>query len=168
MLNLCWSIKKIFLSVLVVFGKYFVFTKIVKKNFKKISKKLYCPVLATQSRVEPVACPNCESIIKIFRDSLAVKCFSLEKDLEYFSKFLDFHAFCNSGWRLVCRWKVQSRGVHRDFRSSVRDSFASGTSSHEKHLKKIFENFLSSVLVAGPGDLHATWFSREKRVFCTN
>ena len=41
---------KIFLSVLSVFGKYFVFTKT-----KKFQKQC-CPILATQSRVIQVAC----------------------------------------------------------------------------------------------------------------
>ena len=40
-------------------------------------------------------------------------------------------------WRLVCEWKVQSWGVHRDFRGSARDSLAGRHSSREKHL----ENF---------------------------
>ena len=43
-----------FLSVLGVFGKYFVFTKIEK------FQKQCCPVLATQSRVIQVACYNRE------------------------------------------------------------------------------------------------------------
>ena len=125
---------------------------------QKLSKiqKLCCHVLATQSRVEPVTCPNRESITEIFCDSLAGKCFSRKKDLEYFSKILEFHAFRGSGWRLVREWKVQSRGVHRDFRGLVRDSLASGTSNREKHLEIFFKSCLSSVLVAGPGDFHAT------------
>ena len=45
---------KIFLSVLGVFGKYFVFTKTEKLQ------KQCCPVLATQSRVIQVACYSCE------------------------------------------------------------------------------------------------------------
>ena len=40
-------------------------------------------------------------------------------------------------WRLVCEWKVQSWGVHRDFRGSARDSLVGRPSSREKHL----ENF---------------------------
>ena len=45
---------KIFLSVLGVFGKYFVFTKTEK------FQKQCCPVLATQSWVIQVACYSCE------------------------------------------------------------------------------------------------------------
>ena len=40
-------------------------------------------------------------------------------------------------WRLVREWKVQSRGVHRDFSGSARDSLTGRPSSREKHL----ENF---------------------------
>ena len=68
-------------------------------------KNHFCPVLATQSRVSPVACHSRE--------------------------------FACQFWWLVREWKVQSRGLHRDFRSSAHDSLASRPSSCEKHL----ENF---------------------------
>ena len=42
--------------------------------------------------------------------------------------------------RLVHEWKVQSRGLLRDFRGSARDSLAGRLSSREKHLEK-FSNF---------------------------
>ena len=61
MLNLCRSITKIFLSVLVVFGKYFVFAKIVK-NSKIV---LPCSGDSVAGRT------NRESVTEIFRDSLA-------------------------------------------------------------------------------------------------
>ena len=105
---------KIFLSVLGVFGKYFVFTKTEK------FQKQCCPILATQSRVIQVA---------------------------YFSRELACLV-----WRLVREWEVQSRGLHRDFHGSTRDSLAGRPSSREKHLE-IFITFLSlSVLAASPGD----------------
>ena len=44
-------------------------------------------------------------------------------------------------WRLIREWKVQSRGVHRDFRGSARDSLASKTSSREKHLANFLKTF---------------------------
>ena len=93
---------KRFLSVLGVFGKYFVFTKTEK--FQKQCR----PVLATQSRVIQVACYSCE--------------------------------LTGWFWRLVHEWKVQSRGVHRDFRDLARDSLASETSSHEQHLEIFFKS----------------------------
>ena len=49
-----------------------------------------------------------------------------------------------------------------------RNSLTSGTSSLEKHLENFPKVFLSSVLAASPGDLLATWLSRENRVFCAN
>ena len=125
-----YSNTKRFLSVLDVFGKYFVLQKL--KNFKKQC----CLILATQSLVIQVACYSRE-----------LTCWF---------------------WRLVCEWKVQSWGVHRDFRGSARGFVASKTSSREKHLEK-FSKFLSlSVLAAWPGDLLATHFSHEKRVFGKN
>ena len=79
------------------------------QKFQKNKIKLCGPVLATQSRVEPVACPSRESITEIFRDSLVGKCFSPEKDLEYFSKFWNFMLFA----------------------AQVGDLFVGGRSSHE-------------------------------------
>ena len=90
------------------------------------------------------------------------------KRLRIFFKNLGFHAFRGSGWRLVHGWKVQLRGVHRDFHSSDRDSLASGTSSRKKHLENFSKVFLSSVLAAGLSDFLATWFCPENRVFCKN
>ena len=91
---------KRFLSVLVVFGKYFVFAKIEK------FQKQFCPIWATQSRVKQVACHSRE--------------------------------LAGRFWQLVHEWKVQSRGVHKDFRGSARDSLASKTSSRKKHLANFF------------------------------
>ena len=45
-------------------------------------------------------------------------------------------------WRFVREWKVQSRGVHRDFHGSARDSLASETSSRGKLLANFFKTFL--------------------------
>ena len=115
---------KRFLSVLGVFGKYFVFTKTEK------FQKQCCPVLVTQLQVIQVACYS--------------------RELECWF------------WRLVCEWKVQSRGAHRDFRSSARDSLAGRPSSREKHS----ENFSQFCLWVFWRLALATCFSREKCVFC--
>ena len=96
------SNKKRFLSVLGIFGKYFVFQKSEK------FQKQCCPVLATQSRVIQVACHSRE-----------LACWF---------------------WWLVHEWKVQSRGVHRDFRGSARNSLVGRPSNCEKHLE-IFSQF---------------------------
>ena len=86
---------KRFLSVLGVFGKYFVFTKTEK------FQKLCCPILATQSQI------------------IQVVCYSRE--------------LASWFWRLVCEWKVQSRGIHWDFHGSTRDSLTSRPSSRKNH-----------------------------------
>ena len=56
-------------------------------------------------------------------------------------------------WRLVCKWMVQSRGVHRDFRSSARYSLAGRPSSREKHLEIFFTILSLNVLAACPSNL---------------
>ena len=97
------------LSVLGVFGKYFVFTKTEK------FQKQCCPILATQLRVIQVACYS--------------------------------HELACWFWQLVRKWKVKSRGVHRDFRGSPGDCLAGRPSSHEKYLEKFFK-FLTSLCFA--------------------
>ena len=62
------------------------------------------------------------------------------KILRKFFKNLGFYVSRSSVWQLVHGWKIQSRGVHRDFRSSPRNSLAGRLSSREKHLEK-FSNF---------------------------
>ena len=114
---------KRFFSVLGVFGKYFVFTKI--ENFQKQC----CPVLVTQSQVIQVACYSRE-----------LACWF---------------------WRLVRKWKVQSRGVHRNFRGSARDFLAGRPSNREKHWENFFSILSLSVLAACPEDLFQ---SRKTRV----
>ena len=94
---------KIFLSVLGVFGKYFV------KKIWKFQKTQFCPVLATQSRVSQVASLSrvfaghfwrlvrewkvqSQGLLRDFRgsarDSLAGRPSSREKNLENFFKLL--------------------------------------------------------------------------------
>ena len=63
------------------------------------------------------------------------------KRLRIFFKNLGFHVIRDSCWRLVRGWKVQSWRVHKDFCGSDRDSLASGTSSHEKHLENFSKFF---------------------------
>ena len=75
------------------------------------------------------------------------------------------HELAGWFWWLVRKWKVQSRGVRRDFRGSARDSLAGKPSSREKHLEIFFTILTLNVLAACPGDLLATQPSREKCVF---
>ena len=95
---------KWFLSVLGVFGKYFVFTKIEK------FQKQCCPILATLSRVIQVACYSRElvgwfwrlvhewkvQLRGVHRDSLASQISSHEKHLANFFKSLGLKCF--GGW----------------------------------------------------------------------
>ena len=69
-------------------------------------------------------------------------------------------------WRLVREWKVQSQGVHRDFRGSSRDSLASETSSRKKHLENFSKLLSWSVLASGSGDYLAIYLSHEKCMLC--
>ena len=71
-------------------------------------------------------------------------------------------------WRLVRKWKVQSRGVHRDFHGLARDSLAGRSSNRKKHFEFFFIILTLSVLAACPGDLLMTRFSHKKRVFCVS
>ena len=70
-----------FLSILVVFGKYFVLTKIVK-----ISKTML-PYSGDSVVGWSNHMPQSWAYTEIFRDSLVGQCPSHEKYLEYFSKF---------------------------------------------------------------------------------
>ena len=60
------------------------------------------------------------------------------------------------------------RGVHRDFCGSARNSLADRPSSRKKHLETFSTIVTLSVLAACLGDLLATCYSREKRVFCVS
>ena len=53
-----------------------------------------------------------------------------------------------SFWQLVREWKVQSRGLLRDFCGLTHDSLAGRPSSREKHLEKFFKLLSLSVLAA--------------------
>ena len=58
--------------------------------------------------------------------------------------------------------------LYRNFRSSFRDLFASGPSSSEKHLENFSKILSLRCLATCPGNLFATWFNCEKRVFCAS
>ena len=78
------------------------------------------------------------------------------------------HEFPGQFWRLIHEWKVQSRGLLRDFRGSTRDSLAGRPSSRKKHLEIFFKILSLSVLATSLGGLLATHLSHEKRVFGKN
>ena len=78
------------------------------------------------------------------------------------------HELAGRFWQLVREWKVQSWGVHKDFRGSACDSLAGRPSSRKKHIENFFTILSLSVLAAYPGDLLASHPNREKRVFGKN
>ena len=134
MLNLCWPNTKRFLSVLDVSGKYFAFAKIVKifKNsvalFWRISRRLvqsHAPVASSHRDFSWLTSRSMSQSQKILR-----KIF----------KNLGFYVSRGSVWQLVRGWKVQSRGVHRDFCDLPRDFLVGRLSNREKHLEK-FSDF---------------------------
>ena len=79
--------------------------------------------------------PSREHHSENIHDSLASQSPSREKYLENFSK----SGFLGFSW--LSGWKLQSWGLHRNFRNFL----TSGTSSCEKHLDKFFKNFLLGV-----------------------
>ena len=85
--------------------KYFLESTLFLQKLSKI-QKLCCPVLATQSLVEPVACPSRKSKIEIFRDSLATHWrvnVSIAK--KTWNIVQNFGILCFSWLRLVtCSW----------------------------------------------------------------
>ena len=109
MLNFCWSNTKRFLCVLVVFGKYFVFAKIVK--FFKNSVALFWRLNrgSVQSHA-PVASPH--------RDFSWLTGGSMSqswKILSIFFKIWVFNVSRGSVWRLVHGWRFQLRGYSEIF-----------------------------------------------------
>ena len=123
---------------LVVFGKYFVFTKIIKFS------KTVLPC-SGDSVVGWSSCmPQSRAHTEIFCDSLAGQCPSRKKYLEYFSKFGFF--FCFSRLSVTTCLRVEgpiAKGTQRFSRLISR-------------LRKFFKFLSLSVLAAGLGDLHAT------------
>ena len=100
--------KKIF-EYFSCFWKVFCFCKKCQ-NFKKQC----CLLLATQSRVGPVACPSRMSTQIFFVAHWRVNAQS-RKILRIFFKIWDFNVSHDSIWRLVCGWKVQLREGSENF-----------------------------------------------------
>ena len=150
--------KKIF-EFLVIFGKYFVFGKIVKifKNNVALFWWLSCGLVQSHTLVTSPY----RDFLRLTGGSMS----QLRKILDIF-QILGFYVSHDSVWGLVRGWKVQSQGVHRDFRGSPCDSLMGRLCSHKKHLEKIFKFLVFRFLAACFGDFHATCLSRENRVFC--
>ena len=90
--------KKIF-ECFSCFWKVFCFCKKSQKFQKQC-----CPVLATQLRVGPVASSH-RNFSRLTGGSMPQS----RKILGIFFKIWVFNVSCNSVWRLVRKWKVQSR-----------------------------------------------------------
>ena len=114
-LNFCWSNTKWFLSVLIVFGKSFVFAKNSKiSKISNISKTvLPCSsdlIVSQYSCMPPVA-----SLHRRFSRLTGKSMSQSRKRLRKFSKILGFYNSRDSVWRLVHEWKLQSRGCTEIF-----------------------------------------------------
>ena len=89
-----------------------------------------------------------------------------QKRVRKFFQNFGFLNFSQLGLATCLRVEAPVARLYKIFRGSLRDFLAGVPSSHEKHLEN-FSKFLSlRCLVAWLGDLFATWFSREKCVFC--
>ena len=105
-LNFCWSNTKIFLSVLIVFGKSFVF----KKNSKTVLRRFGDLVAGQSSRMPPVGRSH-----RRYSHLTSGSMSQSRKRLIKFFKILGFKCFRNSVWWLVCEWKLQLRGYTKIF-----------------------------------------------------
>ena len=144
------------------FGKYFGLKNV--ENFKN------CAALFQRlaSQVKPIACPNSELTQKVSATHWQVKVPVAKQSFQnFFFKNLVFQISCDSIWRLVREWKLQSQVLLRTFGDSCRDSLVSGTSCRKKHFKTNFKILSHGFLATCFGNLFATQYSREKRVFCT-
>ena len=96
---------KRFFSVLVVFGKYFVFTKIVKIS-KTVLSCFGNSVAGRSSRM-----PQSRAHSEIFRGSLAGQCPSHKKYFEYFPKFVKVQLVYKTLWtfrHLITKLPIQA------------------------------------------------------------
>ena len=91
-----------------------------------------------------------------------------QKILRIFFKIWVFNVPCDSVWRLVHGWKVQSQGDLEIFVVYLATSLQVEipVAKKKKHLDKFFKIFVLSVLAIGPSDLLATLLSHENHVFC--
>ena len=106
--------KKIF-ECFYCFWKVFCFYKSVK-----IFKTQCCPVLATWSQVNPVACPYSRAHTIGFCNSLASHCPSHEKYLENFSKIWVFRFLATQTGNLFVGESSNRKGYTKIFATSSR------------------------------------------------
>ena len=142
--------KKIY-DFLVVFGKYFVFTKVFK--ISKIVLPCFGDLVVGWSSHMPQS-----------RELIGRSMSQSRKILRIFFKIWVFNGSHSSDWRLVRGWRFQSWGYLEIF-ATYFATFSRVELPVAKNTYRIFQNFFLSVLATGPGDLHVTWFNRESCVF---
>ena len=130
--------KKIF-SVLIAFGKSFVFAKISKisKTVLPYSGDL---VAGQSSHIPPIA-----SLHIRFSRLTSGSMSQSRKRLRNFSKILGFLQFSRLGLVTCLRVEAPVTRLYRNFHGSLRDLLTGEPSSREKHLDKFFKNFVSKV-----------------------
>ena len=89
-----------------------------------------------------------------------------QKRVRKFFQNFGFLNFSQLGLATCLRVEAPVARLYKIFRGSLRDFLAGVPSSHEKHLENFSKILSLRCLVAWLGDLFATWFSREKCVFC--
>ena len=121
------------MSVLIVFGKYFCFEKF--QNFQKLCNPVLATYLTSQASREPLVA----SLHRRFsRLSGRLKSQSRKRPRKFF-KNLGFLISCDLVWQFVREWKLQLRGLLRNFHGSLLDFLTGGPSSDEKHLYNFFK-----------------------------
>ena len=149
MLNPCWSNTKRFLSVLVIFGKSFVFTKMSK--FSKTVLPCFGNSIASWSS----HMSQSQAHTLIFCGSLAGHCPSREKYLEYFSKFGFLMFLATQSGDLFVSGRSSHEGYTKIFAASLM-TYSWVELPVAKNTWKIFQNLSLRCFVAYPGDLLVT------------
>ena len=119
--------QKIFLSVLVVFGKYFVFAKM-----SKISKTVL-PYSGDLVAGKPSHMPPVVSLLSRFMQLSSGSRLQSQKRLRNFQKFWVFR-FIMTQLATCSQVEASATSLLKSFRGSLRDFLVGGTSSLEKYL----------------------------------
>ena len=110
----------------------------------QILQKQCCPVLVTQSRVDPVACPSHEPTQRIFATHWRVNV-PIVKNTQNIFQNLGFYVSYGANWRLVHGWRSSRGGTQRFSQLTLRLSRKQNFQSR-KTLRKFFKIFVLSVL----------------------
>ena len=127
--NICWSNTKIFLSVLIVFGKFFCFENF--QNFQKLCISILATLPRKSSQSWDPSHELTQKLLRLFGESSSL----LRKRLWKNFKKSGFLAF--SWLSLATGSRVEALVV--SLLKMLRDLLASRPSSHEKYLDKFFK-----------------------------